>query len=1674
MDTACASSFTAFFQAYYSLRAGLCDQAIVCGAAVNLRPTIALGFNNLRMTSNDGRSKCMDASADGYGRSEACVSILLQRSSEAKRIYATVIKTKTNTDGYKAEGITYPSIDSQYRLMSETQREAGINPHDMTYIEAHMTGTPAGDVVESESIRRTFCEGRSVADPLLIGCLKSNLGHTEGASGTCALTKVCLAFENRELPPNLHLKTLNPNIEGLRSGILKPVTERREFTDNVVGVSSFGFGGCNVYTILKANEKEAQPSSFEFASQRLPRIINVCGRTREAVDHIFQYVQDNRSQVTNEFLDLLSHSMKTNPALGMNYRGYMIVDESQTIEHKIGKVEEKRPLWLVFSGLPTSWKTLSSAFLEFEPFTSSLNRSIALAASFNVDLNSTIFTRKDDINLMDGMIAITAIQIAFYDLLEYLDIKVDGVLGHSIGGEIVAAYADKCLTAEQTLRVSHCISMHLLSVSPQNGKTGLDCTEIGLHTDKVAVLKQSLAKSLAKVIGSTSPARTSKWLSSSLPEDRWHLCEPLTAEYFVNSIISPINFKQAFNHMPKNAAIMEISPQALLEGTLKRGLGPDISYLSLPSRRSSSIMALLGPLGSLYATGQNVAIEKLYPKVEYPVARGTLSISPLLKWDHSKSCTITKLPEYFNVVKAQQTREIDLMQPSQQYLAGHVIDGRNLVPAVEYLRAAWAQMAGVKGSLDYTSFPVEFRKVRLFRAIMMSRHKPSQMVVKYVKESGEFEVLEGGSVCCSGYVCIPDDPSTAELEAVVKPHTEPDALSLNAKDIYKEFRVRGYDYQPTFQGLVEASSDSSSGKVKWLGQWVSFTDSMLQLAILGQNDRALRIPTYIEYIKCDVKTLMDNIEKKKDELGESIIDVVYDKNIGVGASKGIVIMGLKTSEIARRQGSQKATIESYEFVPFESEVSLSSSSAQKMTDYIGCCNEMLEKISVCSQAEEKANEIEEKMKKMLASGSKSYALLNSLYQSYYSITSKAAETGQAEENNNIDCTKSQDVQDQEEVNLKDHVLTELRKRLALGGDNLSSDMLISLPLINEHLTRHQIDIFIENSSSRKVKIVEVNCTSNFIFDPVTELFDAHHFQADYSILHSSTPTPIVAPGATLVDWTKHLQTNCDLPTNLKEIDLLIYKDESTRLNTCPRPKALVHNLSQFLESVQRALKPNAFALLFFRTRPTAIEDKINDLLADNDDKTSAQDKAMYTSMSQVGTLVKELGFHLISQKEDKACSFCSLLIRKPLEQSEEQPVVIRVKNATYDWVDEMKSYLVDDKKKDDDEGSDKTKTKAKKPKVWLLAEDTPNGLIGLVNCLRREPGCDNVRCCIDLSSDSNTFANLSRELLDKDMVMNVFKDGVSGTFRHTLLEEELEERADTEHAYVDIRTKGDMSSFRWLENSTKYWKSMPSSQRGEDETLCTVYYAPLNFKDVMIASGRISTDAYPSKMGLNGGLLGMEFSGRDVNGNRVMGYSVGKAIATQVQVVDPLFLWPVPDHWSLAEAATVPIVYATVYYGLIIRGQIQRGESILIHSGAGGVGQAAIQVCQQLGCNVFTTCGSQEKRDFLMSNFGLKANQIAHSRDLSFEEHIMRETNGKGVDLVLNSLSESMLKASVRCLADYGRFVEIGKYDIIVNNALGKCVGVKHRIYLACTYMHQHLLQKITLYQTTYFLNTFI
>lgn len=144
----------------------------------------------------------------------------------------------------------------------------------------------------------------------------------------------------------------------------------------------------------------------------------------------------------------------------------------------------------------------------------------------------------------------------------------------------------------------------------------------------------------------------------------------------------------------------------------------------------------------------------------------------------------------------------------------------------------------------------------------------------------------------------------------------------------------------------------------------------------------------------------------------------------------------------------------------------------------------------------------------------------------------------------------------------------------------------------------------------------------------------------------------------------------------------------------------------------------------------------------------------------------------------------------------------------------------------------------------------------------------------------------------------------------------------------------------------------------------------------------------------------------------------------------------VPAHMTVEAAVTVITAFLTAWIGLVSRARLRRGETALIHSGAGGVGQAAIQICQHLGVEVYTTVGSVAKKELLMERYRIPGDHIFNSRDGNFAQGVMRMTKRRGVDVVLNSLSGEFLRQSWHCLADFGRFIEIGKRDLLGNTGL--------------------------------------
>ena len=250
--------------------------------------------------------------------------------------------------------------------------------------------------------------------------------------------------------------------------------------------------------------------------------------------------------------------------------------------------------------------------------------------------------------------------------------------------------------------------------------------------------------------------------------------------------------------------------------------------------------------------------------------------------------------------------------------------------------------------------------------------------------------------------------------------------------------------------------------------------------------------------------------------------------------------------------------------------------------------------------------------------------------------------------------------------------------------------------------------------------------------------------------------------------------------------------------------------------------------------------------------------------------------------------------------------------------------------------------------------------------------------------------------------------------------------------HVEITTPGILDGLRAI--------AWPRRDPGPGEVEVRIQAAGLNFKDVMLAMGLLPDEALEG--GYSGRYLGYECAGTVVAvGSHVKNLAVGDEVLTsgrgtlaKYTTLDARFAIRIPLGMSHEEAATIPIAFLTAFYSLHYLGRMSRGDRVLIHAAAGGVGLAAIQLAQRAGAEVFATAGSPMKRDLLRA-LGVK--YVMDSRTSSFADEVMRFTNGEGVDIVLNSLAGEAIPLSLSTLRSYGRFLEIGKRDIYENTRLG-------------------------------------
>lgn len=596
-----------------------------------------------------------DEKACGFTRADTICVIFLQRKKDSKRIYAELLYTNSNNDGFKKEGSTFPSRIMQKQLIENFYKTIKIDPSLVEFIEAHSTGTRLGDPEEVAALDEVYCKNVKRTKPLALGSVKSNMGHAEASSGIVSITKILLTLDSRKIAPNINVTKIRSDIPAFAEKRIRVVTEHEDLKSPYISMNSFGLGGANVHGLFRGNLKEK--INHGIPTDNLNRMVLWSGRTEEALNSIFDDI--TKRPLDGEFIALLQNSQcVTNPA--NMYRGYGIFkhdemrNQAVCVESNIQHFnEEKRPIVFVYSGIGSQWPGMGASLMNIPIFANTINKCHDILLPKGINLRHVI-TQPDSAlfkNVLNSYVGIVSIEIALTELLYALGVKPDFIIGHSVG-EIGCAYGDGCFSLEETILTAYARGKassesktidgamaavglnfrdvekdlpHSIDIACHNGADSttvsgpvkdiqdyvaklknknifareVESSGNALHSRYITEMGGNFYEILKNVIKSPK-RRSEKWLSSCYPENQWKSNENSqfsSAEYHTQNLLKPVLFEEVTEMLPKNAITIEIAPHGLLKSILKRSLKDGI-HISLTQRgNNDGVRVIMDALG---------------------------------------------------------------------------------------------------------------------------------------------------------------------------------------------------------------------------------------------------------------------------------------------------------------------------------------------------------------------------------------------------------------------------------------------------------------------------------------------------------------------------------------------------------------------------------------------------------------------------------------------------------------------------------------------------------------------------------------------------------------------------------------------------------------------------------------------------------------------------------------------------------------------------------------------------------------------------------------------------------------------------------------------------------------------------------------------------------------------
>lgn len=499
VDTACSSSLVTTHLAVRAVANGECDVALAGGVNVMFQPETFITMCKGRFLAADGRSKSFDAAADGYGRGEGVGIVVLKNLEQAQRdgdhIYAVIRGSGVNQDG-RTIALPVPNPVSQQRLADRVIKEAGVDPALVGYIEAHGTGTSVGDPLEAQALGHSYGTVAGRAQPLVIGSVKNNFGHTEAAAGVAGLIKAALTVQRRTIVPQVVLDKLNPEIPFDELRIRIP-TEVEPYPDlgapAYAAVNSFGYGGTNAHVLV---QEPPAPVPTEAPARDSIRIFPVSARSGSALHEVAgRYAKQLSSDLSQDGAQRLKTAATARRAQHYLRKGFVYRDADDLLAqlNTYAASDEAAPPRalvegisdpvFVFSGMGPQWWGMARGLLEqpgdFRDTAAEIDEVFREVSGWSVI--AELLRPQAESRVSRTEVAQPAnflVQSALAKHLQQFGIRPTAVVGHSVG-EVAAAYVSGALS----LRDAATVSFHRSRLQAKTAGSG-GMLAVGLDADE--------------------------------------------------------------------------------------------------------------------------------------------------------------------------------------------------------------------------------------------------------------------------------------------------------------------------------------------------------------------------------------------------------------------------------------------------------------------------------------------------------------------------------------------------------------------------------------------------------------------------------------------------------------------------------------------------------------------------------------------------------------------------------------------------------------------------------------------------------------------------------------------------------------------------------------------------------------------------------------------------------------------------------------------------------------------------------------------------------------------------------------------------------------------------------------------------------------------------------------